>query len=207
VTSIPSFITGMKFRSKTGSVGPCILWEKARPSFIDPTKVGFLALDPPATCSSFSLRSWWSSSLGLLPLSSPEGPWSSQNWEQILIETAQNKNTIYKPRVIRGLYRRKLNIEAKSQEETGTETSFGVLSPQGGAAWGGPTPPGGEEPPNSVSCPFSSRDFSYLVKIAKILMENFNVNLFWLELLPIWKWILQVPAYCPGWILLEKSFE
>jgi hypothetical protein len=33
-----------------------------------------------------------------------------------------------------GLYRRKLNIETKSQEETGTETSSGVVSPQGGAA-------------------------------------------------------------------------
>jgi hypothetical protein len=77
-----------------------------------------------------------------------------------------------------GLYRRKLNIETKSQEETGTETSSGVLSTQGGAAWSGPAPPGGEEPPDSVSCPFSSRDFSYLVKTTKILMEKFYANLF-----------------------------
>jgi hypothetical protein len=76
------------------------------------------------------------------------------------------------------LYRRKLNIETKSQEETGTETSSEVVSPQGGAAWSGPAPPGGEEPPDSVSCPFSSRDFSYLIKMTKILMKKFNVNLF-----------------------------
>jgi hypothetical protein len=66
----------------------------------------------------------------------------------------------------------------KSQEETETETSSGVLSPQGGVAWGGPAPPGGEEPPDSISCPFSSRDFSYLIKTTKILMEKFNTNLF-----------------------------
>jgi hypothetical protein len=89
-----------------------------------------------------------------------------------------DKNMIYKPRAIRGLYRQKLNIEAKSQEETGMETSFGVVSPQGGAAWSGPAPPGGEEPPDSISYLFSSRDFSYLIKTAKILMEKFNVNLF-----------------------------
>jgi hypothetical protein len=66
----------------------------------------------------------------------------------------------------------------KSQEETGTEMSFGVLSPQGGVAWSGPTPPGGEEPSDSVFCPFSSRNFSYLIKTRKILMEKFNANPF-----------------------------
>jgi hypothetical protein len=68
-----------------------------------------------------------------------------------------------------GLYRRKLYIEMKSQEETGTETSSGVLSHQGGAARGGPAPPVCEEHTDSFSCPFSSCDFSYLVKIAKII--------------------------------------
>jgi hypothetical protein len=58
------------------------------------------------------------------------------------------------------------------------ETSSGVVSPQGGAALSGPVPPGGEEPPDSVSCLFSSRDFSYLIKTTKILMENVNANLF-----------------------------
>jgi hypothetical protein len=67
-----------------------------------------------------------------------------------------------------GLHRQKLNIEMKSQEETGMETSSGVVSPQGGAAWSGPTPPGGEEPPDSVSCPLSSRDISYLIKTKNI---------------------------------------
>jgi hypothetical protein len=52
-----------------------------------------------------------------------------------------------------------------------------VLSPQGGTAWSGPAPPGGEGTPDSVSCPFSSRDFSYLIKTTKILMEKFNANL------------------------------
>jgi hypothetical protein len=99
-----------------------------------------------------------------------------------LIETAQNKNTT-KTRYTNlgqsgGLYRRKLNIEAKSQEETRIETRSGVVSPQGGAAWSGPAPPGGEEPPDFVSCPFSSRDFSYLIKTTKILMKEFNANLF-----------------------------
>jgi hypothetical protein len=71
-----------------------------------------------------------------------------------------------------GLYRRKLNIEGKSQEEIGTETSSGVSSHQGGAARGGPAPPVCEEHSDSFSCPFSSRDFSYLVKTAKILKEE-----------------------------------
>jgi hypothetical protein len=66
----------------------------------------------------------------------------------------------------------------KSQEETGTEMSSEVVSPQGSAAWSGPVPPGGEEPPDSVSCPFSSHDFSYLIKTTKILMEKFYANLF-----------------------------
>jgi hypothetical protein len=48
------------------------------------------------------------------------------------------------------------------------EKSFGVVSPQGGTAKSGPAPPGGEEPPDSVSYPFSSRDFSYLIKTTKI---------------------------------------
>jgi hypothetical protein len=77
-----------------------------------------------------------------------------------------------------GLYRRKLYIEAKSQEETGTETSSEVFSHQGGATRGGPTPPMCEEHPDSFSCPFSSHDFSYLVKTAKIIKEEFFTNLF-----------------------------
>jgi hypothetical protein len=89
-----------------------------------------------------------------------------------------DENMIHRPRVLGGLYRQKLYIERKSQEENGTETSSGVVSPQGGAAWGGLAPPGGEEPPDSVSCPFSSHDFSYLAKKIKILMEKSFANFF-----------------------------
>jgi hypothetical protein len=66
----------------------------------------------------------------------------------------------------------------KSQEETRTEMSSGVVSPQGGVAWSGPAPPGGEEPPDSVSYPFLTRDFSYLIKTTKILIEKSFTNLF-----------------------------
>jgi hypothetical protein len=34
------------------------------------------------------------------------------------------------------------------------------------------------EPLGSVSNPFSSHDFSYLIKTTKILIEKFNSNLF-----------------------------
>jgi hypothetical protein len=57
------------------------------------------------------------------------------------------------------------------------KTSFGVLSHQGGVASGGPMPPVCEEHTDSFSYPFSSRDFSYLVKTAKIIKEEFFVNL------------------------------
>jgi hypothetical protein len=76
-----------------------------------------------------------------------------------------------------GLNRRKLYIETKSQEETRMETSFRVLSHQDGAARGGPAPPMCEEHTDSFSCPFSSRDFSYLVKIAKIIKEELFAKL------------------------------
>jgi hypothetical protein len=66
-----------------------------------------------------------------------------------------------------GLNRQKLYIETKSQEETGTETSSRVFSHLGGTARGGPAPPMCEKHTDSFSCPFSSRDFLYLVKIAK----------------------------------------
>jgi hypothetical protein len=98
-----------------------------------------------------------------------------------LAETARNKNTTRKRYTdlgdSGGLYRRKLYIEAKSQEETEMETSSKVSSHQGSMARGGPTPPMCEEHPDSFSCPLSSRHFSYLVKTAKILKEEFNVKL------------------------------
>jgi hypothetical protein len=77
-----------------------------------------------------------------------------------------------------GLNRRKLYIETKPQEETGTETSSVVFSHLGGAARGGPAPPVCETHTYSFSSPFSSRDFSYLVKTAKILKEELFAKLF-----------------------------
>jgi hypothetical protein len=77
----------------------------------------------------------------------------------------------------RGLNRRKLYIKMKSQEETRTETSSGMFSHLGGVARGGPAPPICEEHMESFSCPFSSRDFSYLVKTAKILKEEIFAKL------------------------------
>jgi hypothetical protein len=72
VTSIPSLITGIEFRSKACSVGPCISWEKIRVALVGPSKAGFLGLGHPVSCSFFHSGSWRSSSLGLLPLSSFE---------------------------------------------------------------------------------------------------------------------------------------
>jgi hypothetical protein len=40
-----------------------------------------------------------------------------------------DENMIYRPRVIRGLYKRKLNIKTKSQEETGKEMSSEANTP------------------------------------------------------------------------------
>jgi hypothetical protein len=77
-----------------------------------------------------------------------------------------------------GLNRRKLYIKTKSQEETGMEKSSGVFSHLGGAARGGPVPPTCEGHTDSFSCPFLSRDFSYLLKTAKILNEELFVKLF-----------------------------
>jgi hypothetical protein len=84
---------------------------------------------------------------------------------------------IYRSRGLRGLNKQKLYIETKSQEETGMETSSGVLSHLGGAARGGPAPPMCEKHTDSFSCPFSSRDFSFLVKIAKILKKELFAKL------------------------------
>jgi hypothetical protein len=72
----------------------------------------------------------------------------------------------------------KIKHRTKTQEETGTEMSSEANSPQGGATSRGPMSPGGVEPPGSVSNLFSSCDFSYLIKITKVLTEKFNANLF-----------------------------
>jgi hypothetical protein len=65
--------------------------------------------------------------------------------------------------VIRGLYRQKLNIKMKAQEQTEMETSSEANTPQGVAASRGPAPPGDVEPPGSVSNSFSSHGFPYLI--------------------------------------------
>jgi hypothetical protein len=78
------------------------------------------------------------------------------------------------------------------------EKSSGVFSHLGGAARGGPAPPTCDKHTDSFSCPFSSRDFSYLVKTVKILKEEFFAKLLGLELLPIRKRTLLVPAICLG---------
>jgi hypothetical protein len=77
-----------------------------------------------------------------------------------------------------GLNKRKLYIETKSQEETGTETNSGVFSHIGGAARGGSAPPVCETHTDSFSFPFLSRDFSYLLKTAKILKKELFAKLF-----------------------------
>jgi hypothetical protein len=79
------------------------------------------------------LGSWWSSSKGFLPLSLLEEamiPLKLRTTpDRNRSKQKRDENTIYRPRVIRGLYRWKLNIKTKSQEETGTKTSSGVDSP------------------------------------------------------------------------------
>jgi hypothetical protein len=57
------------------------------------------------------------------------------------------------------------------------KTSSEVFSHHGGVARGGPAPPMCEEHPDSFSCPFLSRDFSYLVKTTKILKEELSAKL------------------------------
>jgi hypothetical protein len=57
------------------------------------------------------------------------------------------------------------------------EMSSRVFSHQGGAARGGPVPPMCEKHPDYLSCPFSSHDFSYLVKTSKIIKKEFNAKL------------------------------
>jgi hypothetical protein len=87
----------MKFRSKTGNVGPRTSWEKARPAFIDPTKVEFLALDPLASYSSFSfgvLVVLFPRPFALVVAWRIHDPPKTEN--NLLTETARNKNTMRK---------------------------------------------------------------------------------------------------------------
>jgi hypothetical protein len=202
---------GMEIRSKTWYVGPCRSWEKICLAFIGPSKAGFFGLALPEPCSSFHFWPRWTNSQGLLPLSSLEEAMAPPSLRSTPDRNSSKQNTTRKWYTdigdSGGLNRRKLYIKTKSQEETGTETSSGVLSHLGGMARGGPVTPMCEEHTNSFSCPFSSHDFSYLVKIVKKLKEELFAKLLWLELLPIRKWTLQVPAICLGWILPEKLFQ
>jgi hypothetical protein len=67
-----------------------------------------------------------------------------------------------------GLYSQKFNNKRKAQDETGSETSSKATTPRGGVASRGPTPWGGVVPSGTVSYPFSSHNFSYLIKTTKI---------------------------------------
>jgi hypothetical protein len=84
------------------------------------------------------------------------------------LKQKHDEKTIYRPRAIRGLNRRKFNNKMKAEEKTGTETSFEATTPPGGAASRGPAPRCCVEPPGFVSYSFSSRDFSYLIKTIKV---------------------------------------
>jgi hypothetical protein len=57
------------------------------------------------------------------------------------------------------------------------EKSSGVFSHIGGAARGRPAPPVCERHTDFFFSPFSSRDFLYLIKIAKILKEELFAKL------------------------------
>jgi hypothetical protein len=70
----------------------------------------------------------------------------------------------------------KYQNEITEGNRDGNELRVGLTTGWRGLEWA--HTPGGEEPPDSVSCPFSSRDFSYLIKMTKILIEKFNANLF-----------------------------
>jgi hypothetical protein len=81
-----------------------------------------------------------------------------------------------------GLYSQKFDNKRKAQDETGSETSSEAITPHGGADRRGPVPWGGVVPSGTVSCPFPSHNFPYLIK--------FNPNFFLLNFLPIQKWAL-----------------
>jgi hypothetical protein len=60
--------------------------------------------------------------------------------------------------------------EITGENQNGNEFRGGLPIGQRGLEWA--RAPGGEEPLDSVSCPFLSRDFSYLIKTIKILNEK-----------------------------------
>jgi hypothetical protein len=85
---------------------------------------------------------------------------------------------IYRHRVLRGGYIGKNYTSKRNHRRKPDGNEFqGVLTP-GWRGQGWARAPVCEEHPDSFFCPFSSCDFSYLVKIAKILKEEFNAKLF-----------------------------
>jgi hypothetical protein len=130
-------------------------------------------------------------------------PWSNGNlsllWlgvlviilQRLLTEIDRNENTTRKRYMdlgeSRGLYSQKFDNKRKAQDETGSEMSSEAITPHGGAARRGLVPLGGEVPLGTVSYPFPSHNFPYLIK--------FNANFFLLKLLPIRKRALQFPAF------------
>jgi hypothetical protein len=67
-----------------------------------------------------------------------------------------------------GLYNRKFNNKKKARDDTGSETSSEAATPHGGAARRGLAPRGGVVPSGTVSYPFPSHNFPYLIKTTKI---------------------------------------
>jgi hypothetical protein len=89
-----------------------------------------------------------------------------------------DEKTIYRPRVLRGVIKAKIihREEITGGNRDGNELRGGLTTGRSGLGW--TSAPGGEEPPDSVSFLFLSRDFSYLAKPIKILKEKFFANLF-----------------------------
>ena len=107
VTRMASSAAGKRLRSRTGGTGPYILWEKARPVLIDPTKVGLPVLDPAAIYPSLFDDVSFIPSIhpARVSLSRPRRsshvrrssqPSEDEPWEDIWIEIARNENTTRK---------------------------------------------------------------------------------------------------------------
>jgi hypothetical protein len=76
------------------------------------------------------------------------------------LERKHDENTIYKPRAIRGVISAKIkhrNIITGGNRDR-NKLRGALATGRRGLEWA--RAPGGEKPPDFVSCPFSSRDFS-----------------------------------------------
>ena len=81
------------------------------------------------------------------------------------------------------------------QGETESKRSSEAPSPYPGEAWMWPAPGVGVVPSGTVSSPFPSHNFPYLIKTTKISEGKFNTDFFLPKLLPIQKLILQFPEF------------